>query len=124
MHRAGRAEATHLAESHHPLEGEVRNLQPKGRDTLGKTYCLYSVTLTRTIMAKNNDVHTVPADDGWTNKVGGAQRGEYDTQEEAAEAGRNLAQQNQSEHHLHGRNGQIRERRSYGNDPYPPEDRD
>ena len=78
----------------------------------------------RAIMARDEDVHTVPDDDRWTNKVGGRKQGQYDTQEEAAKAGRQTAEQNQSEHHLHGRNGQVRERRSYGNDPYPPEDRD
>ena len=75
-------------------------------------------------MARQHDVHTVTDGNKWTNKVGGQKRGQHETQEEAAKAGRELARENKSEHHLHGRNGQIRERRSYGNDPYPPADRD
>lgn len=75
-------------------------------------------------MAKKEDVHTVPDGNGWTNTVNGKSRGQYETQAEAAEAGRDLAKQNQSEHRLHGRDGKIRDCRSYGNDPYPPKDRD
>jgi hypothetical protein len=44
----------------------------------------------------------------------------HSTQAEAAQAARSTAQRQQSELLIHGRNGQIRERDSYGNDPFPP----
>jgi Uncharacterized protein conserved in bacteria (DUF2188) len=64
------------------------------------------------------DVHTVPLGDGWINEVGGARVGAvHRTQEAAIVAGRALAMQNQSEHSVHGKDGKIREKNSYGNDP-------
>lgn len=64
------------------------------------------------------DVQTVPMGDSWVNKVDGAQIGEpFRTQEAAAAAGRLLAKENQSEHVIHGTDGKIREKTSYGNDP-------
>ena len=47
--------------------------------------------------------------------------GVYDTQAEAIQAGRQIATNQGSELFIHGRSGQIRERNSYGHDPYPPE---
>lgn len=45
----------------------------------------------------------------------------HDTQAEAIQAGRSIAQNQQSELRIQGQNGQFREAWSYGNDPYPPE---
>jgi hypothetical protein len=45
------------------------------------------------------------------------------TQAEAEQAGRQLARDNHTEFNLHGRNGQVRQKDSYGNDPYPPKDK-
>jgi hypothetical protein len=45
------------------------------------------------------------------------------TQWTAAETGRTIARQQQSEHSIHGRNGQFREKNSYGIDPNPPNDK-
>lgn len=75
-------------------------------------------------MAKN--VHVVPHDDGWAVRREGASRVSctYDTQAEAADAGRGTAREDHVEFFLHGRNGRIRERDSYGNDPFPPRDKD
>lgn len=42
------------------------------------------------------------------------------TQAEAIKIARELAIKNHSELIIHGRNGQIREKNSYGNDPFPP----
>lgn len=42
------------------------------------------------------------------------------TQKEAIDAGRKLAQDVKGELIIQGMDGQIRERRSYGDDPYPP----
>lgn len=68
---------------------------------------------------KSPSVHTTPNKngDGWTNTSDGQTLGTYATQAEASEAGRAHAQSTRAEHHVHGRNGQIRESNSYGNDP-------
>ena len=60
---------------------------------------------------------------GWVNKVGGEVTSRHRTQDTAAEAGRRQAQRNESEHVIHGRDGRIREKNSYGNDPNPPRDK-
>jgi hypothetical protein len=44
----------------------------------------------------------------------------YNTQTEAIDRAREIARNQGSELLIHGRNGRIRERDSYGNDPYPP----
>lgn len=44
----------------------------------------------------------------------------FDTQREAISFARDIAKNQQSELFIHNRTGQIRERNSYGNDPYPP----
>lgn len=70
-------------------------------------------------MSKN--VHVVPGDQGWNVKVEGGSRAAYfRTQDEAIRAGRNLARDNHSENIVHGRDGRIRQRDSYGHDPFPP----
>ena len=71
-------------------------------------------------MSKNQ--HVVPHDDGWAVRGEGNERATsvHDTQQQAIDAGREIAQNQGSELLIHGRDGQIRERNSYGNDPYPP----
>jgi hypothetical protein len=69
----------------------------------------------------SNNVHVVPGDGGWNVKVeGGFGATHFRTQGEAIEAGRRLARGNRSEHIVHGRDGRIRQRDSYGRDPFPP----
>jgi hypothetical protein len=64
------------------------------------------------------DVHTVPLGDGWINEVSGARVGAVHSKQEAAiVADRALAMQNHSEHTVHGKDGKIRDKNSYGNDP-------
>ena len=72
-------------------------------------------------MGKNQ--HVVPHKDGWAIRGAGNSRvsSTHSTQKEAIEAARQTAQNQRSEMLVHGRNGQIRDRNSYGNDPYPPE---
>ena len=73
-------------------------------------------------MGKNQ--HVVPHDGRW------AVRGEhnekvtsvYNTQSEAIGVAREIAQNQQSEVVIHRPNGRIRDKDSYGNDPYPPKD--
>ena len=73
-------------------------------------------------MAKKN-VHVVPKNGNWAVKTENSERPVKitTTQEEAIERAKEIAKNNQSELFIHRKNGTIRERNSYGNDPYPPE---
>ncbi|MEQ5306992.1 DUF2188 domain-containing protein [Providencia huaxiensis] len=72
-------------------------------------------------MAGKNQ-HVVKRPEGW------AVRGEnnsrdtsvYRTQEDARLAAREIAKNQKSEVVIHGRDGRIRDKDSYGNDPFPP----
>ena len=66
--------------------------------------------------------HVVRRDDGWAVRGEGNQRdtSHHRTQADAIDAARGIAANQRSEVLIHGRNGQIRARDSYGNDPYPP----
>ena len=44
----------------------------------------------------------------------------HSTQGEAFDAAREIAKNQKSEVFIHGVDGKIRDRNSYGNDPYPP----
>lgn len=72
-------------------------------------------------MGKNQ--HVVPRDDHqWAVHGAGNQRDTslHSTQEEARLAARKIAKNQGSEVLVHGVNGQIRQKNSYGNNPYPP----
>lgn len=66
--------------------------------------------------------HVVPHAGGWAVRGAGNSRATsvYDTQRDAIDAARGIAQNQHSELLIHGRNGQIRDRDSYGGDPFPP----
>lgn len=66
--------------------------------------------------------HVVPTDDGWGVRGEGNERltSRHETQQEAIDAAREIAINQQSELFIHGRDGKIREKNSYGNDPFPP----
>lgn len=68
------------------------------------------------------DMHVVPRNGEWAVRREGAQRdsSRHDTQSAAINAARQTAQQEGTEMFIHGRNGQIRERNTYGADPFPP----
>lgn len=72
-------------------------------------------------MAKNQ--HVVPHNGSWAVRGAGNDRVTRiaDTQSQAIEIAREIAQNQGSELFIHRPNGQIRERNSYGNDPFPPE---
>ncbi|QUN28688.1 DUF2188 domain-containing protein [Cupriavidus sp. KK10] len=64
------------------------------------------------------NIHVVPAGDGWAVEIeGGHGKETYDTQAEAIAAGTEKAKQMKVELFIHGLDGQIRERNSFGNDP-------
>ena len=72
-------------------------------------------------MTKRNQ-HIVPHKDGWAVRGAGSQRASsvHRTQQDAIDAGRDIARNQQSELFIHGRDGRIRERDSHGKDPFPP----
>lgn len=73
-------------------------------------------------MGDNRPVHVVPHGDDWATTREGNQHVSkvYKRQSDAIDAGKPTAQRNQTELIIHNREGEIRERNSYGNDPYPP----
>jgi len=66
--------------------------------------------------------HVVPSGSKWSVRKAGASRasGTFDTQKEAVARARDVAQKQKTELFIHGRDGRIRERNSYGKDPHPP----
>lgn len=66
--------------------------------------------------------HVVPRGDKWAVRKSGSVRvtRSFDTQKEAIKAARDIARNQGSEVYIHGRDGRIRDRNSYGNDPFPP----
>jgi hypothetical protein len=73
-------------------------------------------------MTKNRNQHAVPHAEGWAVKGAGSGRATkvVETQREAIGIARGIAQNQGTEMLIHGENGRIRERNSYGNDPFPP----
>jgi len=72
-------------------------------------------------MARNQ--HVVPREGKWAVLGEGNSKDTslHATQAEAIEAARQIAINQHSELLIHGEDGQIRERNSYGQDPFPPE---
>jgi hypothetical protein len=74
-------------------------------------------------MGKN--VHVTPhPGGGWQVKGAGNSKATKitDTQKQAINAAIPIAKNNKSEVVIHGTNGRIRDKNSYGNDPMPPKD--
>jgi hypothetical protein len=73
-------------------------------------------------MAKKKPVHVTPREDGWAVMREGNERASsvHRTQKEAEKKGRQTARNDKTEFLLHNKQGQVRERDSYGPDPYPP----
>lgn len=73
-------------------------------------------------MAKGKSQHVVPRDGEWAVKRGGSDRATtvVPTQKEAIKIAREIAKNQNAELFIHRRDGQIRERDSFGNDPHPP----
>lgn len=72
----------------------------------------------------NKNQHVVPHNGGWAVRGEGNTRvtSIHDTQKEAMDAAKPIAQNNRSEVVIHRPNGQIRDKDSYGNDSCPPKD--
>ncbi|MEE1460106.1 MAG: DUF2188 domain-containing protein [Segatella copri] len=71
-------------------------------------------------MGKN--IHVVHDGEQWKVKQENAMRssGNFGTQREAIDRARQIAQNKGQEVAIHGLDGRIRAKHSYGNDPYPP----
>ncbi len=74
-------------------------------------------------MSKKNQ-HVVPLGNGWAVKGEGNTRFTVitETKKDAVETAREIARNNRSELVIHGRDGRIQDKDSYGNDPFPPKD--
>ena len=72
-------------------------------------------------MTRKNQ-HVVPHADGWAVKGAGNTRATsiHDTQREAVDAGRAIAERQGSELVIHRPDGRIRDKDSHGQDPFPP----
>ncbi|MDE0092827.1 MAG: DUF2188 domain-containing protein [Oligoflexia bacterium] len=70
-------------------------------------------------MSKKN-FHVVRSGSGWSVKRGGAKLSSHRTQKIAEMSAIQKARPTRSEVVIHGRDGKIRGKNSYGNDPYPP----
>lgn len=72
-------------------------------------------------MSKRNQ-HVVPHESGWAVKGAGNSRASsiHGTQRAAIIAAREAAMRQGSEMLVHSEDGRIRERNTYGKDPYPP----
>lgn len=66
--------------------------------------------------------HVVPATGGWRVVKAGAAKASstHATQAEAIAAGTTIARNQGTELYIHGEDGRIRARTSYGRDPHPP----
>lgn len=71
-------------------------------------------------MGKNQ--HVVPHDGQWAVKGEGNTKATsvHQTQQQAIDAARTIAQHQGSELLIHGKDGQIRAKDSHGKDPFPP----
>lgn len=71
----------------------------------------------------NKQIHVVPSQNGgWNVKNAGSSRASVHTatKAEAKVIATHLAKSSNAELFVHGKNGQIQSRNSYGNDPFPP----
>jgi hypothetical protein len=72
--------------------------------------------------SKGGNQHVTPRGNQWTVTGEGNSKATVivQTQGEAIRIAKPIATNQGGDVIIHGRNGQIRERNSYGNDPYPP----
>jgi hypothetical protein len=75
-------------------------------------------------MGKKN-IHTVPFGDRWAVKKEGVEAAisTHKTKSIAQDKGTSLAKKDGVEHVIHGRDGRIQDKDSYGKDPCPPKDK-
>jgi len=78
----------------------------------------------RRYLSLGKNQHVVPHDGKWAVRGEGNSRvsSDHRTQGAAINAATRTARAEKSEVVIHGRDGQIRDKDSYGNDPHPPTD--
>ena len=83
---------------------------------------LYYITNIQTKATSRKGQHVVPRESGWVVLKSGAVRvtSKHETQSDAIDAARRIAKNQKTEVYIHGTDGRIRERRSFGSDPHPP----
>ena len=71
------------------------------------------------------NIHTVPSENRWAVKLAKVEfpLSEHRTKAEAVKAGASLAKSFGVEHVIHGKDGKIQDKDSYGRDPLPPRDK-
>ncbi len=71
---------------------------------------------------KKDSQHVTPKGDSWQVKKSESLRAtkHFSTQKDAIQYAREIARKQQTELFVHGTNGRIRERNSYGKDSFPP----
>jgi hypothetical protein len=69
--------------------------------------------------------HVVPTKNGWGVKGEGnlKKTAITETKKQAVDIAKEIAKNNKSEVVIHGKNGKIQDKDSYGNDPNPPKDK-
>lgn len=69
--------------------------------------------------------HVVPNNGQWQVKRQGSEKAtkNFETQKQAIDYARSIAIKQQSELVIHGRDGRIRDKDSFGSDPCPPKDK-
>lgn len=74
-------------------------------------------------MSSSENQHVVPTGNGWAVKRAGSKRATetFDTQRDAIQRAREIARNKGSELLIHGRDGKIREKNTYGRDRHPPQ---
>ncbi len=71
-------------------------------------------------MARAPQIHVVKRGDDWAVKQNGQVQGTHPTQANAAAAARMLGKIVHGEVSIHGKDGAVREKNSYGKDNFPP----
>lgn len=84
--------------------------------------CYFSKYYNNLRLKNMKNIHITKHEDGWQMRRAGSNRASaiFDTQSEAIQKGTLSAKTDHVELFIHNRKGQIRERNSFGNDPYPP----
>lgn len=69
-----------------------------------------------------NSIHVTPHENGWQVKKAGNSKATKvcSTQKECIEYGTKQAKRAGAELFIHNKEGRIREKNSFGNDPFPP----
>lgn len=76
-------------------------------------------------MSKRSQHVVKNSEGGWSVKKSGSGKASknFETKKNAINWGRKVAKNQKSELYIHGRDGRIRDKNSYGNDPNPPKDK-